>query len=111
MQELVFSHHGTIEELIDKYFADDYVHRFNGTVHTRAEFAAMAKAARAQIVKGTVTTLEEFCAGDCYAERHLLDVTSTDGSTERTEVYVIGRYSDDGRFARINEAAVRLSSS
>ncbi|ODR10127.1 hypothetical protein BHQ21_03240 [Mycobacterium sherrisii] len=111
LYELVFSCERTIEELVDAYFADDYEHRINGTVQTRGEFAAMARAARSNIVEGTATTLDEFWVGDCYAERHVLEVTRRDGSTGRTEVYIIGQYAADGRFARLNEAGVEVPSS
>ena len=89
---------------MDTCFADDYLHYMNGIAYSRADFAATAAGARLKISHGTVTTLDELRAGQSYAERHLLDIVNRDGSVERTEVFVIGRYSPDGRFARLNEA-------
>jgi hypothetical protein len=76
----------------------------NGIAHSRVDFAAMASRARSTISHGTVTTLDELRDGQSYAERHLLDIVNSDGSVERTEVFVIGQHSPDGRFARLNEA-------
>jgi hypothetical protein len=104
LHDLVFSQRLTVDQAMDKYFADGYRHRHSGAVRSRAEFAEKAAAARARIARGTVTVLDEFRDGRGYAERHLLTVVRNDGSAERTEVYVIGRYADDGRFASLNEA-------
>jgi hypothetical protein len=54
-----------------------------------------------------VTVLDEFRDGLMYAERHALDVTRRDGTTERAEIYIIGRYAPDGRFQYIHEAGFR----
>jgi hypothetical protein len=102
--ELVFSPLRSVEDVMDTYFADDYVHCMNGIAYSRADFAARASGARLKISHGTVTTLDELRDGQSYAERHLLDIVNSDGSVERTEVFVIGQYSPDGRFARLNEA-------
>jgi hypothetical protein len=104
LDELVFSPERSVEDVMDTYFADDYVHYSSGTAHSRAAFAAMVSAARSSISGGAVTTLDELRDGQSYAERHLLDVVNADGSVERKEIFIIGRYSPDGRFACLNEA-------
>jgi hypothetical protein len=108
LRELVFDRRLTVEDALDKYFAADYSHRNGGIRLTRAEFAAMATGAREEIAHGTTTVLDEFRVGDRYSERHVLDVVKKDGSTERAEIYIIGRYANDGRFASLNEAGFPL---
>jgi hypothetical protein len=109
LHDLVFNQAISVDEAMDKHFAADYQHRNSGTPRTRAEFAALAEGGRAEITAFTITVLDEFRDGDRYAERHLIDVTKRDGSTEQAEIYVIGRYAADGRFAVINEAGFPLS--
>jgi hypothetical protein len=108
LRDLVFDQRLTVEDAMDKYFAADYGHRNSGIARTRAEFAAMATGAREEIAHGTVTVLDEFRDGDRYSERHVLEVVKRDGSTERAEIYIIGRFADDGRFASLNEAGFPL---
>ncbi|OBG26469.1 hypothetical protein [Mycobacterium sp. 852002-51057_SCH5723018] len=110
IRELLFSHHRTVDDVMNAFFADDYEHRDNGKAYTRAEFASAAWAARANISHGTVITLDELRYWNRYAERHILEVTKVDGSVECTEVYVIGRYAIDGRFATLHEARLPLAS-
>lgn len=81
LRELVFEQRLSIEEAMDKYFADDHSRHNSGTPRTRAEFAEMARGGRAEIDHGTITVLDEFRAGDRYGERHRLDVTKKDGAT------------------------------
>ena len=108
LHDLVFDDELSVDEAMDKHFTDDYQHRNGGTPRTRAEFAAMAAGARREIAGGSVTVLDEFRAGDRYGERHRLDIEKRDGSTERAEIYIIGRYAADGRFAAIDEAGFPL---
>jgi hypothetical protein len=111
LEELVFDQRLTVDEAMNKYFAADYSHRNSGRVRTRSEFAALATAARAEIAHGTVNVLDEFRDGDGdgYGERHVIDITKNDGTSERFEIYIIGRYADDGRFKSLNEAGFPLS--
>jgi hypothetical protein len=109
LRELLFSHHRTVDDVMDSFFADDYEHRDNGKAYTRDEFARAASAARANVAHGSVVTLDELRYWNRYAERHILDVTKVDGSVECAEVYVIGRYSVDGRFAALHEARLPLA--
>jgi hypothetical protein len=60
-----------------------------------------------EVGHGTVTVLDEFRDGLMYAERHALDVTRRDGTMERAEISIIGRYAPDGRFQYIHEAGFR----
>ena len=67
--ELVFSPLRSVEDVMDTYFADDYVHCMNGIPRSRVDFAAMASRARSTISHGAVTTLDELRDGQSYAER------------------------------------------
>lgn len=103
LRELVFDDREPVGRVMDRYFAPGFEHRNSGKLRTRAEFAAMAAQARQGIAEATVTVLDELRDGHRYAERHLLDITGKDGSKKEMEVYVIGHYADDGRFAVLHE--------
>jgi hypothetical protein len=108
LRELAFDDRVPVAEAMDRYFAPDFEHRNSGQLRTRAEFAAMAAQAREGIAHATVTVLDEIQDGSHYAERHLLDVTRKDGGKQRAEIYIIGRYAEDGRFAALHEAGFSL---
>jgi hypothetical protein len=91
------------EEALDKYYAPEYQHRNDGETLDRAGFAAMVAGFRDRIASGTVTVLDELRDGSTYAERHVYDVTLTDGTRIHRELAVFATYAPDGRFRTISE--------
>jgi hypothetical protein len=110
LRELLFCAHRSVADVMDAFFDQGYQHRDNGNVYTRDEFAGLAAIARSEIAHGSVFTLEEFRFWNRYAARFALELGKTDGSDEQVEVYVIGQYSIDGRFLRLNQARLSVPS-
>ncbi|ORV48246.1 hypothetical protein AWC05_06870 [Mycobacterium florentinum] len=104
MRELLFCAHRSVDDVMNAFFDQGYQHRDCGGAYTRDEFAVLAATARADIARGNVFTLEEFRFWNRYAARFVLEIAKTDGSAEHVEVYVIGQYSIDGRFLKLNQA-------
>ena len=62
-----------------------------------------------EIVKhATITVLDELVDGECYAERHVVDLLKHDGERIHQEVYLFAERDPDGRFARIEETTLLL---
>lgn len=110
LRDLLFCTHRTVDDVMNAFFDQAYQHRDNGKSYTRDEFAVLAATARSDIAHGDVYTLEEFRFWNRYAARFVLEVTKTDGSAHHVEVYVIGQYSIDGRFLRLNQARLSVPS-
>ncbi|MEV4533693.1 hypothetical protein AB0J82_07670 [Asanoa sp. NPDC049518] len=103
VRELAFEPTLPPDEALDRYYAPDYTHRADGEVLDRAAFAEMVAGMRARIARGTVTVLDELQVGSTYAERHVYDVTMTDGTELHREIYFFAEYAPDGRFRSVNE--------
>ncbi|MFI6151734.1 nuclear transport factor 2 family protein [Kitasatospora sp. NPDC051170] len=100
-----------LDEALDRHFAPDYRQRTDGSWADRAEFAAHIAHLREIVVGGEVQVFEELAQGDLYADRHVVDVRKTDGSSVRMEVYVFAELAADGRFRRIEETTLMLEGS
>ena len=103
VNDLAFAPHEPVETALDRYYAPDLEWRSDGVVKDRAGFGAFVAGLQSQIVRGSVTVLDEHIDGDRYAERHLYEATLTDGTMLHREIYVFGEYAEDGRFRRVNE--------
>lgn len=110
LRELLFCTHRTVEDVTNAFFAQNYQHRDNGKTFDRDEFTGIAAIARANVLDGNVFTLEEFRFWNRYAARLVIEVNRTDGSVEHVELYAIGQYAIDGRFASMNQARVTVPS-
>ncbi|MFJ9690765.1 nuclear transport factor 2 family protein [Kitasatospora sp. NPDC101183] len=97
-----------LSEAVDRHFAPDYRQRTDGEWADREEFTAHIAHLREVVAGGEVHVLEELAQGDLYADRHIVDVRKTDGSTVRMEVYVFAELAPDGRFRRIEETTLLL---
>jgi hypothetical protein len=106
--ETAFGGDGDLSEILDKYYAPDYIHRNDGETMDRAAFVEMVGKYRSQILTGTMTVLDEMYDGDHYAERHVYDITLRDGSTINRELYLFGTVAPDGRFRHITETGFDL---
>lgn len=100
-----------LSEAVDRHFAPDYRQRTDGRWDDREAFTAHIAHLRTVVTGGSVQVLEELVQGDRYADRHIVDVTKTDGSTVRMEVYLFGEFASDGRFRRIEETTLLLQGS
>jgi hypothetical protein len=109
LQDLLFDPALEVSEALDRHFSPDYRQRADGVWSCRAEFAAHIAHLGAITGNGSIHVHEELSCEPIYAERHTIELTKTDGSRVRTEVYVFGEHAPDGRFRRIEEPTLLLS--
>ncbi|XVU21390.1 hypothetical protein ACQPZJ_29465 [Actinoplanes sp. CA-054009] len=108
LRDVAFDSSTDLETALDRYYSPTYTHRTDGKLKNRQEFAAMAAGLRDRITSGTVTVLDELTDGRHYAERHVYEVTMTDGTTLKREVYVFGTLAADGRFEQLSETGIEV---
>ncbi|MGW7002356.1 nuclear transport factor 2 family protein [Streptomyces sp. NPDC054933] len=111
LTDLLFTPGLDLDQAADRHFAPDYRQRTDGRWDDRTEFLTHIAHLRKAVVSGTVQVHDELADGDRYADRHTVDVTKTDGSTARMEVYLFGEFAPDGRFRRIEETTLMLAGS
>ncbi|MGV4926261.1 nuclear transport factor 2 family protein [Streptomyces sp. BHT-5-2] len=108
MTDLLFTPGLELAEAVDRHFAPDYCQRTDGRWDDRSEFTAHIAHLRGIVAGGSIRVLDELVQGDLYADRHIIDVDKTDGSSVRMEVYLFGEFAADGRFRRIEETTLML---
>ncbi|GAA2262974.1 MULTISPECIES: nuclear transport factor 2 family protein [Kitasatospora] len=109
LTDLLFNPALDLHQAADRHFAPDYRQRTDGRWDDRAGFLTHIDHLRQVVAGGSITVHEELVDGDRYADRHTVDVTKTDGSTVRMEVYLFGEFAPDGRFRRIEETTLMLA--
>ncbi|MFJ3793151.1 nuclear transport factor 2 family protein [Kitasatospora sp. NPDC090091] len=109
LTDLLFTPGLDLDEAADRHFAPDYRQRTDGDWADRAEFLTHIAHLRKVVAGGTIEVHDELAVGDRYADRHTVDVTKTDGSTVRMEVYLFAEFAPDGRFRRIEETTLMLA--
>ncbi|MGW2253215.1 nuclear transport factor 2 family protein [Kitasatospora sp. NPDC001660] len=108
LTDLLFTPGLELAEAVDRHFAPDYRQRTDGRWDNREEFTAHIAHLRTIVAGGEIQVLEELVQGDLYADRHIIDIRKTDGSSVRVEVYLFGEFAPDGRFRRIEETTLML---
>ncbi|MDX3236243.1 nuclear transport factor 2 family protein [Streptomyces sp. ME03-5709C] len=103
IREVAFEPSRELDDVLDTYYAPDYVHRSDGRTLDRAGFAHMVAGIRSRVVEGSVTVLDELYDGSHYAERHRYTMRLTDGTVVDREIYFFATLSEDGRFRRVDE--------
>ncbi|MGW6574135.1 nuclear transport factor 2 family protein [Streptomyces sp. NPDC054945] len=111
LTDLLLNRDLTVEEAADRHFAPEYRQRTDGEWADRAGFLQHISHLRTVVDHGRIEVHEELYDGLKYADRHTVRVTKTDGSTVRTEVYLFGEFTPDGRFSRIEETTLMLEGS
>ncbi|MFG2976818.1 nuclear transport factor 2 family protein [Streptomyces sp. NPDC048331] len=111
LSDLLLNRDLTVHEAADRHFAPEYRQRTDGEWADRAGFIEHIVHLRTVVDHGRIEVHEELYDGLKYADRHTVDVTKTDGSTVRTEVYLFGEFAPDGRFSRIEETTLMLEGS
>ncbi|GAA1217906.1 hypothetical protein GCM10009665_04740 [Kitasatospora nipponensis] len=111
LNDLLFTPGLDLAEAVDRHFAPDYRQRTDGHWDDREAFITHIAHLRTVVASGSVQVLDELAQGDRYADRHVVDVVKTDGSTVTMEVYLFAEFADDGRFRRIEETTLLLSGS
>lgn len=106
VEELLNASHGSVAEVMDRYFTMTFRQRVDGHWIDRADFSAGIAQLREVTRAVTITVLDEMVAGAHYAERHRIRITKHDGTLITTEVYVFAERDQSGRFVRIEEATV-----
>ena len=93
----------SIDEAADRHYSPDFRQRINGTWTDRADVLNTLRALRASTSQVRVSVLDELVDGQSYAERHLIELRTTNGKRIAQEVYVFARLDDDGRLRWIEE--------
>lgn len=101
--------HLSVQASIDMHFVPAFYQRVNGSWIDRATFIQGIVRLRAALDHAKVTVLDELGTGECYAERHLIELVMRDGAVACQEVYVFAQRDSDGRFVRIEEASIAVS--
>jgi len=109
LRDLIFEPLLPLDDVLDKYYAPDYVHRSEGKALGRKAFAELVAQMRGTVTGGSVVVVNELRVGDTYAERHVYDLTTADGARRRREVYVFGTFARDGRFQELSETGISLT--
>ncbi|KJK56871.1 nuclear transport factor 2 family protein [Saccharothrix sp. ST-888] len=108
LNDLLFTPGLDLHEAADRHFAPDYRQRTDGRWDDRQEFLTHIAHLRTVVADGSIEVHDELSVGDRYADRHTVNVTKTDGSAVRMEVYLFGEFAPDGRFSRIEETTLML---
>ncbi|MFE5581475.1 nuclear transport factor 2 family protein [Kitasatospora sp. NPDC056531] len=108
LTDLLFTPGLELAEAVDRHFAPDYRQRTDGRWDNREEFTTHIAHLRTIVAGGEIQVLEELVQGDLYADRHIIDIHKTDGSSVRVEVYLFAEFAADGRFRRIEETTLML---
>ncbi|MFT3851717.1 MAG: hypothetical protein QM733_03090 [Ilumatobacteraceae bacterium] len=94
-----------LEATIERYVAPDYHQRSDGEEFDYREFVEHIRAVRGRVARGRVEVLELVQEGRQFADRHVVEVTTRDGSSVRTEVHLFGELAEDGRLRRVDEVS------
>ncbi|MFB7666529.1 nuclear transport factor 2 family protein [Kitasatospora sp. NPDC056138] len=108
LNDLLFTPGLDLHEAADRHFAPDYRQRTDGRWDDRQEFLTHIAHLRTVVAGGSVEVHDELTDGNRYADRHTVDITKTDGSAVRMEVYLFGEFAPDGRFNRVEETTLML---
>jgi hypothetical protein len=93
----------SIQEAADRHYGPGFRQRTNGKWADRADVLNAPRALRASTSQARVTVLDELADAPRYAERHVIELRTTDGKRIAQEVYVFSRLDDDRRLSRIKE--------
>ncbi|MFI9722880.1 nuclear transport factor 2 family protein [Streptomyces sp. NPDC052396] len=108
LTDLLFTPDLDLDEAADGHFASDYRQRTDDRWDDRQDFLAHIAHLRTIVTSGSIQVHDELVDGHRYADRHTVNITKTNGSTVRIEVYLFGEFAPGGRFRRIEETTLML---
>jgi hypothetical protein len=106
LDELLNERGTPVEEVMVRHFAPTYRQRTDGTWAEWRRVAENLTRIRSVVRSVHIELLDEVVDGRAYADRHVLTVEMTDGTSQVRESYVFGRRAEDGRFEHINEVTL-----
>jgi hypothetical protein len=106
LDELLNERGTPVEEVMARHFVPAYRQRTDGTWAEWPEVARNLTRIRTAIRSVEIEILDELTDGRTYADRHVLTVEMTDGTSQVRESYLFGRLAEDGRFERIDEVTL-----
>jgi len=109
LDELLNERDTPVAEVMARHFAPGYRQRTDGTWADWAQVARNLTRIRTALRSVRIEMLDELTDGRAYADRHVLTVEMTDGTSQVRESYVFGRLAEDGRFERIEEVTLVTS--
>ncbi len=93
----------SVEEAADRHYSPEFRQRTNGEWANRADVLIRISALRATTTDVHITVLDELVDRQRYAERHIIELRTTEGQQIRQEVYVFGQLDADGHLEWIEE--------
>ncbi len=108
LTDLIFTPELDLHDAVDRHFSPTYQQRTDGEWSNREQFVEHIAHLREIVASGSIEIHDEHHDHNRYADRHTVDITKTDGTTVRMEVYAFGELAPDGRFNRIEEATLML---
>lgn len=109
MNDLIAEQTLPLDQAIDRHFSPNYRQRTNGTWDDRAAFTQHIQLLRSVVKTMTIEVVDELRHGQCYADRHIVDIEKRDGARVIQEVYLFAQLAEDGRFDRVEETTLMLA--
>ena len=100
-----------LEATMARYFHPDYRQTTDGEELDYAGVVDHLRLLRQRVPSGRVDVLDALQDGDQVADRHLVSAVKPDGGEIEAEVYLFGRFADDGRLVQVVETARMLRGS
>ncbi|AKC70742.1 hypothetical protein MB84_16525 [Pandoraea oxalativorans] len=108
IEDLINNSGLTTTEAIERHFDPSFRQRVNGEWIEYSVFQARMDRLRSIVERVTITVRDELVNGNCYAERHIIDLRMRDGERLLHEVYLFAQRGQDGRFRQIEEMTLAL---
>ena len=109
LDDLLNNRELSIEQAVQRHFAEDYRQRTDGVWSDRHGFIEHMEHLRATVERAELRVLDEFEMDRAYADRHEAHIVKVGGTTVVQEVYLFATLADDGRFAEVHELTHMLS--
>jgi SAM-dependent methyltransferase len=109
LNELLNERDTPVEEVMARHFAPAYRQRTDGIWADWDQVAQNLTRIRTAIRSVKIEMSDELTDGRAYADRHVLTVEMTDGTSQVRESYLFGRLAEDGRFEQIDEVTLVTS--
>jgi hypothetical protein len=103
VEDLLGSRALSVEEAADRHYSPGFRQRTNGEWAERPDVLIRISALRATTTDVQITVLDELVNRQRYAERHIIELRTTEGQQIRQEVYVFGQLDADGHLEWIEE--------
>jgi hypothetical protein len=92
-----------LADTLARYFHPEYRQTSDGRELDYAAFLAHVRTVRGRVRSGRFDILDVVADGDRIADRHRVRLRTTSGGEILAEVFLFGRFAQDGRLIRVHE--------